>query len=287
MGKIGWRLALAVVLVVASHTVFAADAAAPFSVLGQVTYGSYGGSVERKSITSETGSFSYNPSSDFGATINANHNDLIRKEGLDNIGTTSGGATLFKFFDAGPGLLGGRATAVYVSSDDRNSDHTLIPYVSLMFKTRDQKVYFDVGYANSGYRDATVNQYTATAGFSLFKDWLYSQTRVYYIDLSRNVEGRGNAFSVEERLSYYAVPKKLTLSLYGLLGRRIFAYDPDLGIVYNLPDYQHGSVGFTASYNITPTLVAFGDVTYEAYRNNDISNSYHATYGTVGLKYGF
>lgn len=266
----------------------AAEIEGPFSVTGQFTYGNYSGSTERKSITSETLNAAYNPAPDFGANINLYHSDLVRRSPLENEATTNVGATVFKYFQAGnSGSIGGRLSGTYVTSDDKNSDNTFIPYLSIMYKTPDSSKYVDIGYANSSYRDTTVNQYTVTGGIELFNWWTWSQTRLYFINLSKNIEGKGNTFAVEERFTYFAIPKKLTLSAYVLLGQRIFAYDPDLGIVYNLGDIQKGSGGLTASYNITKNLTAFGDITYEAYKNGTISNNYYGTYWTVGMKYRF
>lgn len=286
-----YRFVLAIVIsVVVSMTVpaLAAESEGPFTVTGQFTYGSYSGSVERKSITSETLNVAYNPAPDLGLSLNLNHSDLLRKAPLDNIATTNVGATAFKFFRIeNAGSLGGRISATYVSSDDRNSDNTLIPYVSLMYKTADSGKYVDIGYANSSYNDTTVNQYTLTGGIELFDWWTWSQTRLYFIDLSRDVQGKGSTFAVEERFTYYAIPKKLSFTLYGLIGQRIFAYDPDLGIVYNLSDVQKGSAGLTALYNFTKDLTAYADVTYEAYKNETINNNFHGVYWTAGMKYRF
>lgn len=275
------------IMVVAPFNVSAAETQGPLALTGQFTYGSYSGSVERKNITSETLNLSYIPQPDYGISVNFNHSNLKRNTPLSDDTTTKPGLTLFKYFKIGEGNLGGRFTGTNVTSDDTNSDNTFIPYGAIMFKTDDSSKYFDLGYAYSGYRDTKVNQYTLTGGFELFNWWAWAQTRIYYIDLSNVVQGENNTFAVEERLTFYVIPKELSLTLYGLVGHRIFAYDPDLGLVYNLPDIQKGSVGLTVEYNVTKKLTAFGDVTYEAYKNDDIHDSYYGTYGTVGIKYKF
>ncbi len=287
MGKYHFFLAIGT-LVLMAMPALAAESEGPFSVTGQFTYGSYSGSVERKSITSETLNAAYNPAPDFGANINLYHSDLDRKSPLDNEATTNFGATVFKFLQLGNrGSIGGRFSGTYVTSDDKNSDDTFIPYFSIMYKTPDSSKYVDIGYANSSYRDTTVNQYTLTGGIALFNWWTWSQTRIYFIDLSKDLQGKGSTFAVEERFTYYAIPKKLTLTGYVLLGQRIFAYDPDLGLVYNLGDVQKGSGGVTASYNFTKQINAYADVTYEAYKNETINDRYDAIYWTVGVRYKF
>lgn len=267
---------------------FADKKESPISVLSHVTYGDYSGSAQRERIISETLNISYIPSPNYGLSFNVYNSKLDRKSPLEDIDTTIPSLSYFMFFKLNTDdCLGGRISVLNVQSDDKNSDGTTIPYLSFIYKTPDAAKYIDMGYTHMDYDDAAARQVTLTGGIALFNQWVWSQTRLYYIDLSKKVQDKSSTFAVEERLTYYAIPKKLTLTLYGLLGQRIYAYDPDLGIAYGLPDIQKGSVGLTIAYNFTKALSIYGDVTYEKYKNKTINDNYNVIYETLGLKYSF
>ncbi|MDI6744787.1 MAG: hypothetical protein QMD07_05355 [Thermodesulfovibrionales bacterium] len=273
-----------------SAMAFANEPHQSLSLSGHVTYGSYSGSQQRDSILSETIKLSYMSfdKNNYGLDISLKSSVLNRKQPLSDIDGFNADIAYFLFYKLNDGnYLGGRIAVHHISSDDNNSDNTLIPYVSAAYKSSDGSKYFDAGYAHIDYDDTIAKQYTATGGFALFNRKLWSQTRFYYNDLSKMVQSKNNAFAVEEKIAYYAIPKKLTLSLYALFGERLYAYDPDLGIAYNVADIQKGSAGFSAVYNITERLEAYADITYERFKNSDINDKYGVTYYTGGLKYTF
>ncbi len=292
------KTALSILAVLLNSVIaFAEEAPIAFSVSGQATYGQYSASTQRDAITSETINLSWAPSYEAGIGLNLHYADLDRKAPLANIKSTSSSLSLFWVPRlASSHYLGGSATLTYLDvvnnedlTDDRdkNADHALVPFLSLIYKTPDVSRSLDIGFAYADYKDTDVRQYTVTAGTFLFNYWVWSQTRLYYIDLSNPVQGEGQTAAFEERLTYFAIPQKLSLTLYALLGERIYAYDPDLGIAYTLPDIQKGSGGLSASYNITPRLSLVGDVTYEAYKNAVIDDEFAVLYETVGLRYTF
>lgn len=282
------KLILFLLLLSVAFPVYAEEKQSGLSVSGNVTYGSYSNSIQRDTITLETLNLSYIPSAEYGAGLTLANSVLERKATLDNInGTNVGGTYFWTPKLSGGGYLGGKISLLHVNSDDANSDNTNIPFIALIYKSANLKQYLELGYAHTAYDDSTARQYTFTGGFSLFNDWVWSQTRLCYIDLSKKVFNKSNTFSVEERLTYFVIPKKLYLSLYGMLGEKIYAYDPDLNASYNLPDVLNGSAGFSANYNFTKTFAAFADITYESYKNELISDSYGVTYSTVGIRFNF
>jgi len=252
---------------------------------GSVTYGDYMKSIERDYILTERVNLSVIPDLTSGLTFHFENVKLSKNAGYEDINQNQYGISGYKAVpvEAVNGYLGGRLDVQYLNSDDALTDNTAIPYVAFTYKSNDGGLYLDLGYAHSAYNHPDVNQYTATVGASLLNGKSWSQTRFYVIDLNETTQGQNTTYAVEERLSYYVVPDKLTLSLYGLLGERIFAYDPDIYEVYNLADVQKGSLGGTVSYQLTPALKVLGDLTWEAYKNHDINDDYSVLYGTVML----
>jgi hypothetical protein len=265
----------------------AAESSAPLSLTAQTTYGSYGGSAERKDLVSEVATLAYE-TGQFGASVAVRNWKLFRTSPLGNLSGITGNASLYARKKIGTeGFVGASTALTYLTGNDSNTDRILIPFGAITCKTPDGGQYFDIGYAVMDYRDSTANQVTATYGIALFDRYVWSQTRLYYIDLSKPVQGKGLTFAAEERLTWYVVPAVFSVTLSGMVGQRVYAYDPDLRIAYTMPDIQRESGGLTATWEITPSLRLFGDVTYETYEKRSINNSYSATYGTVGLTYTF
>jgi hypothetical protein len=270
----------------ASH-LYAAEKPAPLSLTAQTTYGFYGGSEERKSLLAEAVSLSYEGES-VGVSVNGRNWKLTRTGTLTNLSGFDTNASLYlREKTAADGTFGVIGAATYLTSDDSTTNQKIVPFGAVTWKSANGGHYLDIGYASMDYRDVAARQYSATYGVSLFDQYVWSQTRLYYNNLSQSVQGKDSAVSVEERLTWYAIPSTLSLTLYALAGQRIYGYDPDLRIVYTLPDIQKVSGGLTANVDISPTFSLFGDVTYETYEKKSISNSYSATYSTLGLTFKF
>ncbi len=293
----------ALIVLLAGMPAFAGEASRAFSISGHATYGPYSESTQREKITSETIKLSWAPNHEAGIGLNLHYADIVRKPplptlpALPEIKSTSAGLSLFWVPQlASKHYFGHNATFTYLDvvnredlTDirDNNADHAMIPYFSFIYKAPDFSRSFDIGVAYAGYKDTDLHQYTVTAGTFLFNYWVWSQTRAYHIDLSNPVQKKEQTFAFEERMTYYVIPQKLSLTLYALFGERIYAYDSDLGIAYTLPDIQKGGAGLSASYNITPRLNLFGDVTHEVYKNAVINDEFTVLYQTVGLTYLF
>jgi hypothetical protein len=218
------------------------------------------------------------------------------KASYDDINDTNIGGTIsWTPQMSGGGYLGGRISLLHIGSTDDNSDNTYIPYLSVVYKSGDLSKYLDLGFAHTQFNDSTASQYTVTGGISLFDGWVWSQTRLYYIDLSKRVPNKGSTFAAEERLTYYVIPKKLDVSLYGMAGQRIYAYDPDMNSSYNLSHVQTGSAGISANYNFTKNFALYADVTEEIYKqityvsylDQTFSDYYNVTYYTAGIRFTF
>jgi hypothetical protein len=195
-----------------------------------ITYGSYLDSIERDYILIERANLSLIPDLTQGLTFHYEHVYLKKNPGFETISQNQFGLSGYKALHvkAARGYLGGRVDVQYLDSEDQLTDDTAIPYVAATYKTEDGDLYLDVGYAYSGYGNPDVNQYTATLGLSLIDGKIWSQSRFYAIDPNEKVQNQNRTFALEERLYYYAVPDKLTYSLYALVGERIYAYDPEI-----------------------------------------------------------
>jgi hypothetical protein len=265
----------------------AAELSVPLTVAGQTTYGFYSGSDERKSLLAEAVSVGY-ATDVFGAAVAARNWKLTRVSTLGNLSGVDTAVSLYGREKLGTaGYVGGTVALNYLTSDDSNTNRKFVPYGAISCLTPDGGQYVDFGFAHSEYTDTNVNQYSATFGMALFDSYLWSQTRLYYNNLSSTVQGKGHTLAVEEQLTWFALPGKVSLTLSGRIGQSIYVYNPDSGIAYTMPDIQKESGGLTASWNITPSLRMLSDVAYERYEKSSINNSYSATYSTLGLAYKF
>ena len=272
-----------------SGTGFCRAASADINLSGNITFGDYQSSIERDSILTERLNLSFIPDSTSGVTVHFENVSLEKNAGFADIDQNQYGISGYKalLVDAVNGYIGGRLDLQYLDSDDALTDNTLIPYGAVTYMSRDLGLYLDLGYSHSNYDLPDLDQYTATVGLSLFGGKSWSQTRLYFIDPDEQVQKQDETFAVEERLSYYAVPDTLTMTLYGMLGERIFAYDPEIYAVYNLADVQKGSLGGSISYQLTPSLNILGDITWEAYTNYELDDDYAVVYGTAMLTMTF
>lgn len=274
-----------------------------FSVSGQETYGTYNNSIFRHDIYTETFNLNYAHGVLYGGGLTASISNISTQSSPVGVMTSGfhynfnpigeirgynvGGTVFYTPMISGGSFVGGKVNLLRIHSSDANSNDTYIPYVSLIFKSADLSKYFDIGYARTGFRDSAADQYTLTGGFSLFKDYVWFQTRLCFIDLSKLVSNSGETFAVEEHITFFAIPEKLNFTVSGLVGKKIYGYDPDLNSSYNLADILTGSMGITANYNFTKNVAVFVDVTHEFYRMlitgfND--NNYGATYFTGGVR---
>jgi hypothetical protein len=281
--------AMMAMLFVSAEAIHAEEKSGQISIYGQATYGSYINSVERSEYISRIAALTYQKADEYSASLSVMDSDLHWKHSLGDIHTTAPAIGLTRWISLSPeNLIGVRLAATYITSDDSNADEMIVPYMSIMGKSRDGSKYVDVGYAHSNYGDATINQFTGSYGFSLLDSRLWLRTRVYYLDLGNEpVEGINNSFAVEEKLIWHAVPQKLSVAFSGLAGSRVHGYDPDSNVVYTLPDIQRGSGSISIGYSISSSLHLYGDACYESYRKPSIDNDYGAIYGTVGLTYKF
>lgn len=289
--RIGLIVGLILFLFTCSNTkVQAEEEASKVSVTGQTTFGSFSSSSDKSSLTTETININYTPSVETSLNLSVANSKIRNKppDGYtDQITTWLAFSQAFKLKDGGS--LGGKWSLLHIRTNDSMSDKILIPAAVVFYKTDDFRGYADAGYAYTPRKDGvSINQLTFTGGVSLFNDRLWSSTRLFLIGISRNVQNRDRTFAVEQKFTYYAIPKRLALTFYGLIGERFYAYEPDTGSTYGPFDIQTGSVGLTASYDISKSLSVFGDVTKENYLKEVPRRLRHnATYSTLGVTYKF
>ncbi len=267
---------------------FAEEAASQVSLSTGATYGLYSGSQQRDKIIFESIALSYTPTFSDGFNLALNHSVLTRKTPLSNINGRNTNLSYYHFFTNSSGnYIGGKAALNHVRSDDVNSNGAIIPHLSVSYKPASLLSAFEMGLARTPYVDATAQQVSVMGATSLFDQWVWSQTRVYYINLSNTIQSKNHTLAVDEHLTYYVIPKALTLSLYALFGERIYAYDVDLGTAYNLPDIQKGSLGLSLNYALDEDISLFADMTQEKYDNVSITNPYRVRYYTAGISARF
>lgn len=289
--KAGKSLVLLVCLsFVREPVLHAAEKSSVMSLSGQATSGNYSNSRERSGYSSGIVAVNFYKINEYAARLTLKRSNFEWKGGYGSIQTIEPGLSLTRWMDLSSGNLFGVTVAgnFVFSDDDPNSDGMIIPYVNLMAKNREGSRYLDVGYARSDYTDTTVNQITASYGFSFAHSRIWSRTRLYYLDLGdRPVEGMSNSTAVEQKLTWYMIPEKLSLTLTGLLGRRVHGYDPDIAAVYIQPDIQRRSGGVTLGYSVSRNLHLFADASYESYRKPSINDDYGITYATAGVIWVF
>ena len=280
--------AILIIHLASSCSVQAAEDTGSLWLSGQVTGGVYSNSIERSGYSNRMLDLTYNKTDDYSASLSVMYSTLNWKHSPESIDTVAPGIRLTKWIAVSPQkLLGIKMAVTGIDSNDSNVDNRIVPYLSIMGKSKDGSNYVDLGYAYSDFTDSTINQFTASYGFSLYNSRLWLRTRLYYLDMgNRPVNGTKNTTAIEQKVTWYAIPEKLSLTLSGLAGRRIYGYDPDTSIVYTVPDILRGSGGITISYAINPHFRIYSDVSYESYRNPSIDNNYGVTYLTAGVSYG-
>ena len=268
---------------------FAQESDYSFSVYTDLTYGRYVDSKQRSSIISESIALAYRPSLSGGLGLVFHRSNVSQKK-RPNITGLNTNLSYDHFFINGTGnYIRGKGVLHRISNDDPNSNSNgaIIPHLSLSYHPEDLLSVFEIGFARSPYLDTTAQQISLMGALALFDDEIWSQTRVYVIDLSNPVQRKRQTLAFEERLYYYVIPDELTLSLYALFGERIYAYDIDLGTAYNVPDTQKGSFGLSLHYTLEDVMSIFTDFTQEQYFNVDIGDAYLVRYITFGVSTQF
>ncbi len=258
------------------------------TVSTQTTHGAYTGSMERQGYASTLLSASFQGNPYFGIGLIARNARLYRQEGLNDIKQSDYGISLHTMKTLGMGGYLGLWGGVFsIRSDDEDSNKMLIPYAALSARVPGSSMYLDVGWAQSDYSSVRVLQLFATMGFEFFHPSLFARTRIYQIAMNTKVAGREKTLAVEHKLIWYGKPDQWTVTMAGLWGCRVHAFDPDIQVAYTLPDLQKGSGSLTFVHHFRPNLDIFADAAWEAYSKPSIGNDYSIFYGTFGLKYTF
>lgn len=258
----------------------------------QALYGSYGGSTQRDKVTGYGAVLSSDYLERGGFTLGVNRTDIKMNPGSEDIGQNALFASGKLNFtpDGAGGRITGRMDVHVINNDDASNDtdgvKAYAPQVS--FLSYDKRCYFDLGYARSNYRnDLDVNQWTPTAGFALNNgaDWV--QLRGWLVDPSNAVraQGESSTAALEAKITHWFGPAKPlgldNVRLSALVGKRIYAVDPDAGAVANLSDIQRGGVSLGGEWKIGKGMSVLAILSRDNYRNATLADDYSLTSGYV------
>ena len=199
-----------------------------------------------------------------------------------------------------PHILQGRLTTRFDAHQINNNDVTgetdgvIVVAPQLSWLSYDASLYFDLGYANSRYRNQLdVHQYTPTVGmgFNDNADWI--QLRGYQISglNPARVVGKTQTSGMDVKwIHYFASRAALVPSFFSLgvmTGERSFAVDMDAMSVANLADLSTGSATLLLAWDIK-TWGSFSVLAGKnRYRDVDFSNNYtlNLVYANFTLKW--
>ena len=289
------------VLGLASTAVCAQDSAGPWYVRGdfQGLLSPFSGSVERDSLQNVGFFVRADYLETAGFSVGYNRTLLASKDSSQDIDQDnvfiSGRWHMTPDWAAGQLTL--RVDGYVISNNDTingTSVDVIAPQVSyLNYK---KTFYLDLGYARSSYDDSAlaagkleVDQFTPTVGFGFNKqrDWL--QARAYLIDPSSLQRAQGNAdtAALEIKWTHWFTGKKpLGIDNFrasALVGERLFAVDPDAGLVYNLVDLQVGGASVGSEWALgerNKLLLLLGS---EQYENQAINDDYSSRFVYVNF----
>ena len=205
--------------------------------------------------------------------------------------------------DSLPGRLTLRMDLLGVSNNDRTNetDQVRLWAPRLSYLSRGKSFYLDAGYADSRYGDSInpargtlhVKQWAPAVGFGFNQnaDWL--QFRLYDI---RNTNALRSAnktrtTAVEASWTHYFkaggwMPELVQFGVLG--GERMYAFDPDTQVVYNLTDLQKEGVTLGARWKLggnTRLHLSTGHNRYESPAAGTPATHYTGTYGYAGLSF--
>jgi len=258
----------------------------------QVVYGSYGSSTQRDQVTGYGAVLSSDYLERGGFTLGLNRTDIKMNAGYEDIGQNALFASGKLNFtpDGVAGRLTGRMDVHVINNDDATNDtdgvKAYAPQVAYL--SFDKRRYFDLGYARSIYRnDLDVNQFTPTVGFALNEgaDWL--QVRGWLIDPSNvaRAQGESSTTALEAKLTHwFGANKPLGLDnvrLSALVGKRIYAVDPDAGAVANLSDVQRGGVSLGGEWKLGKSMSVLAILSRDNYNNATLADDYSLTSGYI------
>jgi len=166
--------------------------------------------------------------------------------------------------------------------------------------------YADLGYARSTYdyennvqttlmsfRDNTVSQFTATAGFALNNRYDWLQSRAYFIRLEHgdNTAGVTQSNALELKWLHWFKPNSFLHTHSSIvklvLGKRAFPVDPDAQTAYSIADLQTGSVAAGLNWVVSDQGKFLLLAGYDRYENPAIADKYSARYifGSLSFKW--
>lgn len=287
---IDFRVGIYVAMSLLAHRTCVAEADHWNTSIGvQTTVGDYANSVQRDQLNSRGVVASTESMQRGGVELGFNSIDVVKKQGIPTLEQTEVSASAHAFFR--PAAIPGRITAridwVGIHNNDRigGTDGVTAQSYGLAWLTRDELRYFDLSYARSQYPfDLVVSQWTPAIGFASAQRQHWWDLRAYFIEVSRSARaaGRSSTSALEARWTYWPshrrvfVPNNLTASV--LIGRRIFAFERDLGSVTNLADLERGEWSLTAEWRLRASFSLLAQLGQRSYTNEFIADSYQLNY---------
>ena len=200
--------------------------------------------------------------------------------------------------DALPGRLSLRLDGHYINNDDETgaTDDVSIVGPMVSFLNYAKTFYLDLGYSRSSYGDSSVtsksldvDQWTPTLGFAFNNSFDWLQARVYYIDPSNDERalGKQDTTALELKWTHWFSPDAPLgiddVMLGGLVGKRIFAVDPDTATVYNVVDVQKGGLNLTGGWELGENTRLAAGAGWESYENPPLDDDYDSFFLYLNL----
>jgi hypothetical protein len=263
------------------------------SATPSITQGAYGNSTTRNSLSDIGVTVSADYLEQGGMTAGYSNTIVNRKNGLNSIDQNNmllSGRMNF-FTDALPGKVTARLDGYQVQNnqtDDTSKADVIAPQFSWL--SRDNKLYLDVGYANSRYRNGlNITQYSPTIGFGLNDGYDWLQLRSYQISGNNpaSTAGKSSTASFDAKWTHFFTPASVlmpaSLTLSAVTGEKVYAVDMDAQSVANLADLSTGSATAALAWNVskkTKVLLMAGQTQF---RETNPSKDYNLAFGYLSL----
>ena len=164
-------------------------------------------------------------------------------------------------------------------------DQTFPGYLSLSWFSPAGRYYADLNLHYFPNDLADKAEVSATWGMALFNYYVWAQASGHFSFYEQPVQNIKWGWSVHPELTWYPVPRKLTLTAYGIFGEQVLSYNPSTLVLYTTDVMLTVNLGLTAYYQLGKHLKPYADVQYERY--DDQGFQFSAVYYTFGLFYKF
>ena len=206
-------------------------------------------------------------------------------------GSTGGGG----MGGGGMGGGGGTTTPASVSHITETTDITAY-HPQIAFINYAKTFYVDIGYAYSEYTgisDTKVDQLTPTIGFGWNESYDWLQLRGYFIKINESipVHADDQFESLEIKYTHW-FPDSSPISLdyvrlSALIGERLWAVDPDAGVIYSTADKQTGTLTGSIQWKLSQATNLLALVSYGQHENESINDEYDSWLFYLNLQFNW